>query len=122
MTVRPIRIPVDIPVVLSSVLESGEAVLSDLTEYGALVEGASLPKGTQVQIEYQGQTVYAFVVWTETDRFGVRFPFSLCEGSLHDRLEQARMEHEIRQSGVSGPSMLAGGRRAFSGFGRRGIN
>tara|TARA_R110000782_G_scaffold78276_3_gene155005 strand:- start:49229 stop:49615 length:387 start_codon:yes stop_codon:yes gene_type:complete len=121
VSARPTRIPVDISVDIISVLESSEATLRDLTEYGALIEGFSLPKGTQFQIEYQGQTVFGFVIWSEPDRFGARFPFTLCNGPLHERLEQARMEYETRQHGVSGGMML-GANRPFAGFGRRGLN
>jgi len=118
---RPTRIPVDIHVGITSVLDSGEATLRDLTEYGALIEGLSLPKGSQFQIEYRGQTIFGFVIWSEPDRFGARFPFTLCEGPLHKRLEQARMEYETRQHGMNGGAIMSMG-RPFAGFGRRGLN
>jgi len=119
---RAERIPVDISVSIVSVLESGEATLRDLTEYGALIEGFDLPKGTQFQIEYQGQTVYGFVIWTERDRFGARFPFTLCEGPLHSRLQQARLEHETRQHGRAPFASMVGVSRGLPQFGRRGLN
>jgi len=118
---RPTRIPVDIAVSITSVLDSGEATLRDLTEYGALIEGISLPKGSQFQIEFEGQTIFGFVIWNEPDRFGARFPFTLCEGPLHERLEQARMEYETRQHSMSGSAIMSMG-RPFAGFGRRGLN
>lgn len=121
MPPRPTRIPVDINVDITSVLESCEATLRDLTEYGALIEGTSLPKGSQFQIEYEGQTIFGFVIWSEPDRFGARFPFTLCEGPLHERLEQARMEYETRQHSMSGGAIMSMG-RPFAGFGRRGLN
>ncbi len=119
---RPTRIPVEIPVAITSVLASGEATLRDLTEYGAMIEGMTLPKGMQFQIEYRGQTVFGFVIWAESDRFGARFPFTLHEGPLHDALEQARIAHDMDQRGIPGGSMLAGIRRPAHGFGRRGLN
>lgn len=120
---RPERIPVDIPVTISSVLTSGEATLRNLTEYGAMIEGQALPKGTQFQIEYGGQTVYGFVVWTEPDRFGARFPFPLFEGPLHNRLEHARMRHEMQRQGVPTTHMatMPGTFRPLPQFGRRRI-
>ncbi len=120
---RPERIPVDIPVSISSVLTSSDATLRNLTEYGALIEGTSLPKGTQFQIEYEGQTVYGFVVWTEPDRFGARFPFPLFEGPLHSRLEHARMRHEMQRQGVPATAMAStpGVFRPLPQFGRRRI-
>ncbi|MEZ5711915.1 MAG: PilZ domain-containing protein [Sphingobium sp.] len=120
MPQRPTRIPVDISVHITSVLDSGEAVLRDMTEYGALIEGLSLPKGMQFQIEYNGQTVFGFVVWSEYDRFGARFPFTLCEGPLHDRLQQARVEHGLH--GAAGHHMFMGAKRPVANFGRRGLN
>ncbi len=109
---------------MTSVLTSAsEAKLRDLTEYGALIEGPSLPKGTRFQIEYRGQTIYGFVVWAEHDRFGARFPFALCEGPLLQRLEQARLEHEMRKHGDHAPSIMAAAHsRPLPGFGRRGLN
>lgn len=120
---RPERIPVDIPVTISSVLTSGEATLRNLTEYGAMIEGLALPKGTQFQIEYEEQTVYGFVVWTEPDRFGARFPFPLFEGPLHNRLEHARMRHEMHRQGVPATHMATtpGVFRPLPQFGRRRI-
>lgn len=119
---RTDRIPVDIPVSITTVLTANEATLGNLTEYGALIDGMTLPKGTQFQIEYQGQTVYGFVVWAEADRFGARFPFALHEGPLHARLVQARLEHEMRQHGISSGAMAMGAHRPLPQFGRRGLN
>lgn len=119
---RAERIPVDIPVTITSVLTSGTATLGNLTEYGALIEGMSLPKGTQFQIEYRGQTIYGFVVWSEPDRFGARFPFTLHDGPLHNELEQARMRHEMRQHDVTGGSFIGAPYRPLPQFGRRGLN
>ncbi|MGD9810807.1 MAG: PilZ domain-containing protein [Sphingobium sp.] len=120
---RPTRIPVDIPVEITSVLSSGDARLRDLTEYGALIEGMSLPKGSQFQIEYAGQTIFGFVIWAESDRFGARFPFHLHDGPLHDRLVQARTRYEIGAHGMAdAPTLAAAARRPFPGFGRRGTN
>lgn len=118
---RPERIPVDIPVTISSVLTSSDATLRNLTEYGALIEGTSLPKGTQFQIDYEEQTVFGFVVWTEPDRFGARFPFPLYEGPLHNRLEHARIRHEMHRQGVptAGTTPMPGVFRSLPQFGRR---
>ena len=118
---RAERIPVDIPVTLTSVLTAADdALLSDLTEHGALIVGASLPPGAQFQIDYAGQTVYGVAVWSEHDRFGARFPFELHDGPLFDRLEQARMEHEVRQRVLAAPSVPPP--RDPAGFGRRGLH
>lgn len=122
MNLRPTRIPVDIPVEITSVLEAGEAHLRDLTEYGALIEGMTLPKGTQFQIEYQDQTVFGFVIWSEVDRFGARFPYTLHDGPLYARLEQARAIYEGRHQAFAPVPVASTPKRPFAGFGRRGID
>lgn len=116
---REDRIPVHVPVIITTVLASAEAEIIDLTEYGALIAGPAPRKGTQFQIEYQGQTVFGFVIWEEGDRFGARFPFELHDGPLYRTLEQARIAHRASDglSSVGLPSL-----RAFPGFGRRTMN
>ncbi|MGE4411780.1 MAG: PilZ domain-containing protein [Sphingomonadales bacterium] len=121
---RPERIPVDIEVVMTSVLApAGEVRLRDLTEEGALIEGASLPQGTQFQIEYRGQTIFGSVIWAEHDRFGARFIFALSEGPLYERLEIARVHHHLRHS--DNHAVLAATKsvsRTPAAFGRRVAN
>ncbi len=87
---RQARVPVHIPVHLTSVTDSLEAVVVDLTEQGAQIRGASLPHGSLFQVDLDGHSVYARVMWSEVDRMGVRFPFELHEGPLFDALEEAR--------------------------------
>lgn len=129
---RELRIPVDIPVRIDSVLVSTDAMLRNLTEHGALIEGISLPKGAQFQIDYEGQIVFGIVAWAEDDRIGARFPFMLDDGPLYTRLQQAVLEHEVRQKHAprvyaSAPAphiqhpAPSGLRRATGGFGRRGL-
>tara|TARA_B110001454_G_C12673063_1_gene414581 strand:- start:377 stop:799 length:423 start_codon:yes stop_codon:yes gene_type:complete len=129
---RELRIPVDIPVRVDSVLVSTDAILRNLTEHGALIEGISLPKGAQFQIDYEGQIVFGIVAWAEDDRIGARFPFVLDDGPLYTRLQQAVIAHEVQKKGAtrvraSSPSphmqRPAPGplRRAAGGFGRRGL-
>ena len=87
---RSPRINVDIPVVITTVLDSLEAALVDLSERGAQITGCSLSVGTNVQIEYMGQTVYAQCRWAEVDRMGISFPYPLTDGPLYERLLVAR--------------------------------
>lgn len=125
---RPERVPVDIPVVITTILSSSDATLVNLTEGGALISGASVPKGMQLQIEYEDQTVYGIVAWSEQDRCGVRFAYSLQDGPLHIMLHQARMLRDMAKSPVSyRPHMpmrprIASARSVAGGFGRRGIS
>ncbi|MFO1259547.1 MAG: PilZ domain-containing protein [Sphingomonadaceae bacterium] len=130
---REMRIPVEIPVHVDSVLVAGDAIITNLTEHGALIEGMSLPKGMQFQIEYAGQVLFGVVAWAENDRFGARFPFVLNDGPLYTRLQQAVLENDLRErrerqaTSVEMPMepvfrpALATLRRPAAGFGRRGL-
>lgn len=108
------RITVDIGVTVTTVLDSIEATVVDLTEFGAQVVGATLPKGAQFQLDKNGHSVFAVVMWSEIDRMGVRFPFELHDGPLHEALVMARATQ-------SAPAAFRpGGIASFSsGFGRR---
>lgn len=83
------RITVDIAVTITTVLESLDARIVDLSEHGAQIAGATLTPGAKFQIGYMGQTVYAQCMWSEIDRMGARFPFNLSDGPLHDALMAA---------------------------------
>lgn len=84
------RIAVDIPVVVTTVLDSLEGSIVDLSEGGAQVVGCSLPPRSQCQIDLDGHVVFGTVQWSEHDRMGIRFPYLLADGPLFERLEQAR--------------------------------
>ncbi|MEY4269589.1 MAG: hypothetical protein RLZZ58_805 [Pseudomonadota bacterium] len=106
------RLTTRIPVTISSVLDSVYGVITDLSEGGARIEGATLPEKSRCQIEYGGQTVYGTVMWAEVDRMGIRFPFELADGPLYDALEMAR-------AGISAEPLIAPGASVASTFGRR---
>ncbi|HTM95289.1 MAG TPA: PilZ domain-containing protein [Croceibacterium sp.] len=80
------RLTVEIPVAITTVLESLDGVLVDLSAQGAQILGCALPRGTRFQFEYMGQTIFAQCMWSEIDRMGVKFAFPLAEGPLYDRL------------------------------------
>ncbi|MCE7798809.1 PilZ domain-containing protein [Sphingobium sufflavum] len=109
------RIVVDVSVTLTTVLDSVEARIIDLSEHGAQIVGAALPKNSKFQIEYQGQTIYAQCMWSEIDRMGVRFPFVMTDGPLHDILAMA-MPASHRHSDETGvlARPAAGGYMAVS--------
>src|SRR3546814_12616076 len=71
------RIAVDIDVIVNGVLNHVDGRITDLSEGGARIDGASLPARSRCEILYAGQTVYAVVMWSEFDRMGVRFPYDL---------------------------------------------
>lgn len=110
------RVATEIPVTVTTILDSGAAWITNLSEHGALISGASAPVGMQVQIDYRGQTLFGVVAWTEDDRCGVRLPMGLGEGPLTRIYTTARMASEIDAMHANG---LARPRTAL--FGRRGI-
>lgn len=128
---RQRRISVEIPVTVTTVLDSLDMAVVDLTEHGAQVIGGSLPVGTRFQIEYMGQTIYAQCRWSEVDRMGIKFSFPLTDGPLYERLMVARASqfpgeastgtHAAYVPAQSRPMASAsrGFGRAPGGFGRR---
>src|SRR3546814_4368848 len=84
------RIAVDLDVIVNGVLKPVDGRITDLSEGGARIDGASLPARSRWEIHYGGQTIYAVVMWSEFDRMGVRFPYELSHGPLHAALERAR--------------------------------
>lgn len=115
------RIGVDISVVVTTVLDSLEGTIVDLSEGGAQIRGCTLPARSQCQIGFEGQIVFGTVQWSEPDRIGVRFPYELVDGPLFDLLEMARTRLCLPLVHKHGGRGLAP--RAFSpqptGFGRR---
>lgn len=110
------RVRVDVPVTITTVLESREATIIDLTENGAQVVGATLPNGTRFMLDCEGYSAFATVRWIEEDRMGVRFSFRLTDGPLYEALIAARADLHappptVFRAPVAGP--------AKSGFGRR---
>lgn len=116
------RIAVDIPIVVTTVLDSLEGVIVDLSEGGAQVVGCTLPARSQCQIDLDGFIVFGTVRWSEEDRMGIRFPYELNEGPLYERLEMARaakrapvaFQPRVQQQTGFGSAYVGGG-----GFGRR---
>jgi PilZ domain len=108
---KRIRIPVSLPVTLTTVLDMFEGRIIDLTEDGARIACPGLPRGERLQIDYRGQTIFARCMWSEVDRIGVTFPFPLTDGPLHDQLRAAR----VNLAGLAEtPPIVQSGR-----FGRR---
>lgn len=121
------RINVDIAVTVTTVLESADARIVDISDVGAQLVGIGLPRGAKCQIEYLDQTVFAQCMWSEIDRMGVRFPFGLGEGALRDAVTDLLVPPADAPAGSMAPpvtpaslsSLLPGMRRTQAGFGRR---
>ncbi|MGK2910019.1 MAG: PilZ domain-containing protein [Sphingobium sp.] len=112
-----VRVAVDIPVTITTVLDSQEAKLTNLSPTGAQVQGIVLPKGTTFQLDCEGYTTYAKVMWVkEGDCMGVRFPFLLSDGPLYQALQDAQSRTYRR--GMP-PAGLPEQKPVFAGFGRR---
>jgi hypothetical protein len=116
------RTQVNIGVTVATVLDSLDAVIANMSTDGALIKGASLPVGTRFRIEYLGQTTFAHSVWSEIDRMGVRFPFGLSDGPLHDALALALHDGSDFPSAVSRPLAPALLARPAMAFGKRFAN
>ncbi|HAF42081.1 MAG TPA: PilZ domain-containing protein [Sphingobium sp.] len=109
------RVSVDIPIVVTTVLDSLEGTIIDLSEGGAQVVGCSLPAGSSCQIDLDGFITFGTVRWSEEDRMGIRFPYELSDGPLFDRLELARAAKRTPAAFQPRIQAMMGG----GGFGRR---
>ena len=109
------RTPVAIDVTVNGVLNFVEGRITDLSEGGARIDGASMPARSRCEIHYGGQVVYAVVMWSEVDRMGVRFPYELTHGPLYNMLDR------VRTAGMIDPAQIFHSQRPVT-FGRRGLN
>lgn len=112
---RQARTPVALEVTVNGVLNFVEGQISDLSEGGARIDGASMPARSRCEIHYGGDVTYAVVMWSEVDRMGVRFPYELTHGPLYNALKRARTASLIEPSQIFQSSRPAT-------FGRRGLN
>lgn len=109
------RTPVSIEVTVNGVLNFVDGRITDLSEGGARVDGASMPARSRCEIHYGGQVTYAVVMWSEFDRMGVRFPYELTHGPLYNALKIAR------GAAMAEPAPVFLNNRAPV-FGRRGLS
>ena len=84
------RTPVSIDVTVNGILNLVDGRITDLSEGGARIDGATMPARSRCEIHYGGQVTYAVVMWAEHDRMGVRFPYELTHGALYNALQSAR--------------------------------
>lgn len=109
------RTPVSIDVTVNGVLNFVDGRITDLSEGGARIDGASMPARSRCEIHYGGGVTYAVVMWSEHDRMGVRFPYELTHGPLYNALRSARTASTIDSAQIFHPIRPAG-------FGRRGLS
>ncbi|WP_019052965.1 PilZ domain-containing protein [Sphingobium xenophagum] len=112
------RIVVDIAIVVTTVLDSLEGTIVDLSEGGAQVVGCTLPAGSSCQIDLDGHITFSTVRWSEEDRMGIRFPYELNEGPLYDQLELARAARRTPVAFQPRARIMAAA-TGGGGFGRR---
>lgn len=112
---RQARTPVALEVTVNGVLNFVEGQITDLSEGGARIDGASMPARSRCEIHYAGDVTYAVVMWSEVDRMGVRFPYELTHGPLYNALKRARNAMTID------PAQIFLSNRAPV-FGRRGLS
>lgn len=108
------RFQTAIAVTVSTVLERAEGQIVNLSAGGAQIIGASLPERSRCQIDFEGQTIYATIMWSEPDRMGLSFPYELRDGPLFDRLQAE--EAAVEETFTLSPAAII---RASSVFGRR---
>lgn len=109
------RTAVSIDVTVNGVLNFVDGRITDLSEGGARIDGASMPARSRCEIHYGGQVTYAVVMWSEHDRMGVRFPYELTHGPLHNALKLARNAAMVE------PAQIFHSNRPTV-FGRRGLS
>ena len=109
------RTTVSIDVTVNGVLNFVDGRITDLSEGGARIDGATMPARSRCEIHYGGEVTYAVVMWSEFDRMGVRFPYELTHGALYKALEAAR-----RSAATDAPPVFLTSRAPV--FGRRGLN
>jgi hypothetical protein len=112
---RQTRTPVALEVTVNGVLNFVEGQITDLSEGGARIDGASMPARSRCEIHFGGDVTYAVVMWSEVDRMGVRFPYELTHGPLYNALKRARNAITID------PAQIFLSNRAPV-FGRRGLS
>ncbi|HWW59046.1 MAG TPA: PilZ domain-containing protein [Sphingopyxis sp.] len=109
------RTPVSIDVTVNGVLNFVDGRITDLSEGGARIDGASMPARSRCEVHFGGQVTYAVVMWSEFDRMGVRFPYELAHGPLYNALKRARNASMIE------PAQIFQTARPVA-FGRRGLS
>lgn len=112
---RQARTAVSLEVTVNGVLNFVDGQITDLSEGGARIDGASMPARSRCEIHYGGDVTYAVVMWSEVDRMGVRFPYELTHGPLYNALKRARSAITID------PAQIFLSNRAPV-FGRRGLS
>ena len=109
------RTPVSIDVTVNGVLNFVDGRITDLSEGGARIDGASMPARSRCEVHFGGQVTYAVVMWSEFDRMGVRFPYELAHGPLYNALQRARNASMIEPAQIFQTARTAV-------FGRRGLS
>lgn len=109
------RTAVSIDVTVNGVLNFVDGRITDLSEGGARIDGASMPARSRCEIHYGGEVTYAVVMWSEFDRMGVRFPYELTHGPLYAAL------HRAQRASMIEPAQIFQAARAPV-FGRRGLS
>ena len=112
---RQARTAVALEVTVNGVLNFVDGQITDLSEGGARIDGASMPARSRCEIHYGGEVTYAVVMWSEFDRMGVRFPYELTHGPLYNALVRAR------SASMVDPAQIFLSNRPAA-FGRRGLS
>ena len=96
-----------IEVLACTPIDSRAASIIDLSGNGAKVQLAQpFEAGRRIHLDVDGDFYWAPVMWSETDRMGIRFHMPVASGALDTKLKQLQIQ-------LSRPATRPGG------FGRR---
>lgn len=96
------RTEVRIDAVVATVVNSGPATVTDISETGAKIMYPDARPGERISLVAFGQDVCGTVAWADPDRFGMKFDQGLAEGPILGYLRQ-----------IASPAARASGPRAF---------
>lgn len=96
------RTEVRIDAVVATVVNSGPATVTDISETGAKIMYPDARPGERISLVAFGQDVCGTVAWADPDRFGMKFDQRLTEGPILGYLRQ-----------IASPTARPGGPRAF---------
>jgi len=82
------RTEVRLDAVVATVVNSGPATVTDISETGAKIMYPDARPGERVSLVALGQDVCGTVAWADPDRFGMKFDQPLAAGPLHGHLRR----------------------------------
>lgn len=104
------RTEVRLDVIVATVVTSGPATVTDLSETGAKIMYPGAREGERVSLVAMGQDICGTVAWADPDRFGMKFDQRLTTGPMHGFLQSIGAPRMPSARPAAGPRVF--GRRA----------